>query len=129
MPTRMLGPAWVRAGTVDESGARSIGASLVAVAALAVVVNFVEILCTAGLPAVFTAVLAQHDLTPAARYGYLALYIAGYIADDALMVTVAVAALGSGKLTERGGRWLKLASGAVMIALGAAMLLEPAWLT
>ena len=109
--------------------AEAIGASLVAVAALAVVVNFVEILCTAGLPAVFTAVLAQHDLTPAARYGYLALYIAGYIADDALMVTVAVAALGSGKLTERGGRWLKLASGAVMIALGAVMLLEPAWLT
>ena len=91
--------------------------------------NFVEILCTAGLPAVFTAVLAQHDLTPAARYGHLALYIAGYIADDALMVAVAVVALGSRKLTERGGRWLKLASGAVMIALGAVMLLEPAWLT
>lgn len=109
--------------------ARAIGASLVAVAALAVVVNFVEILCTAGLPAVFTAVLAQHDLTPAARYGYLALYIAGYVADDALMVAVAVVALGSRKLTERGGRWLKLASGAVMIALGAVMLLEPAWLT
>ena len=110
-------------------GAEAIGASLVAVAALAVVVNFVEILCTAGLPALFTAVLAQHDLTPAARYGYLALYIAGYIADDALMVTVAVAALGNRKLTERGGRWLKLASGAVMIALGLAMLLRPEWLS
>lgn len=110
-------------------GAGSIGASLLAVAALAVVVNFVEILCTAGLPAIFTAVLAQHDLTPAARYGYLALYIAGCIADDALMVAVAVAALGNGKLTERAGRRLKLASGAVMIALGAAMLLEPAWPT
>jgi len=108
--------------------AEAIGASLVAVAALAVVVNFVEILCTAGLPALFTAVLAEHDLTPAARYSYLALYIAGYIADDALMVTVAVAALGSRKLTERGGGWLKLASGAVMIALGAVMLLKPAWL-
>jgi threonine/homoserine/homoserine lactone efflux protein len=92
-------------------------------------VNFVEILCTAGLPALFTAVLAQHDLTPAARYGYLALYIAGYIADDALMVTVAVAALGNRKLSERGGRWLKLASGAVMIALGLAMLLRPEWLS
>ncbi|MBK6394917.1 MAG: glutaredoxin family protein [Betaproteobacteria bacterium] len=109
--------------------AEAIGASLVAVAALAVVVNFVEILCTAGLPAVFTAVLAQHDLTPAARYGYLALYIAGYIADDALMVTVAVVALGNRKLSERGGRWLKLASGAVMIALGLAMLLRPEWLS
>ena len=45
------------------------------------------------------------------------------------MVTVAVAALGSGKLTERGGRRLKLASGAVMIALGLAMVLRPEWLS
>ena len=108
--------------------AEALGASLVAVAALAVVVNFVELLCTAGLPAVFTAVLAQHDLSPAARYGYLALYIAGYVADDALMVAVAVAALGSRRLSERGGRWLKLASGATMLALGLAMLLRPEWL-
>ena len=108
--------------------AESPGASLAAVAILAVLVNFVELLCTAGLPAMFTAVLAQHELAPAARYAYLGLYIAGYIADDALMVAVAVAALGSRKLGEREGRWLKLASGAVMLALGAAMLLRPGWL-
>lgn len=109
--------------------AEAIGASLVAVAVLAVLVNFVELLCTAGLPAIFTAVLAQHDLSTAARYGYLGLYIAGYVADDALMVSVAVVALGSRRLTERGGRWLKLASGAVMLALGTVMLLRPGWLT
>ena len=55
-------------------------------AALAVVVNFIELLCTAGLPAIYTAVLAQHELSPAAHYAYLGLYIAGYIADDSLMV-------------------------------------------
>jgi len=93
-----------------------------------VLVNFVELLCTAGLPAMFTAILAQHELAPAMRYAYLVLYIAGYIADDAAMVAVAVAALGSRRLGEREGRWLKLASGAVMLALGAAMLLRPEWL-
>mgnify|MGYP000943484947 CR=1 FL=1 len=36
--------------------------------------------------------------------------------------------LGSGKLTERGGRWLKLLSGVVMLALGLVMLLRPDWL-
>ena len=58
----------------------------------------------------------------------LGLYIVGYIADDSLMVAVAVIALGSGKLTERTGRWLKLLSGVVMLALGGALLFRPEWL-
>ncbi len=108
--------------------AESLPASLAAVAVLAVVVNFVELLCTAGLPAIYTAVLTSQDLSPLAHYGYLGLYILAYIADDALMVGAAVLALGSGKLDERGGRRLKLVSGAVMLALGLVMLLRPQWL-
>jgi uncharacterized membrane protein HdeD (DUF308 family) len=41
------------------------------------------------------------------------------------MVTVAVIALGARKLTEETGRWLKLVSGAVMLALGLVMFLHP----
>ena len=108
--------------------AESLPASLTAVAVLAVVVNFVELLCTAGLPAIYTAVLTQHALSPLAHYSYLGLYILAYIADDALMVGTAVLALGSGKLDERSGRRLKLLSGAVMLALGLVMLLRPQWL-
>ncbi len=72
--------------------------------------------------------LAQHDLSLPAHYAYLGLYILGYIADDSLMVTAAVIALSSRKLTERAGRWLKLLSGAVMLALGSIMILHPEWL-
>ncbi|MGL6109165.1 MAG: hypothetical protein ACRC2B_03600 [Rubrivivax sp.] len=107
--------------------ARALLASLLAVAALAVVVNFVELLCTAGFPAVYTAVLAQQQLGAAAHSGYLGLYILGYIADDSLMVALAVIALGSGKLSERAGRWLKVLSGLVMTLLGGVMLLRPEW--
>ena len=102
--------------------------ALAGVATLAVLVNFIELLCTAGLPAIYTAVLAQQELQPAGRYAYLALYILGYIADDALMVGTAVAALGSRKLSEHGGRRLKLVSGLVMLALGLVLLLNPQWL-
>jgi len=108
--------------------AESLPASLAAVAALAVVVNFVELLCTAGLPAIYTAVLTSQGLSPLAHYGYLGLYCLAYIADDALMVGTAVLALGSGRVTERGGRLLKLLSGGVMLALGVVMLLRPQWL-
>lgn len=102
--------------------------ALTAVAVLAVMVNFIELLCTAGFPAIYTAVLVQHDLSLPAHYAYLGLYILGYIADDSLMVAAAVIALSSRKLTERAGRWLKLLSGAVMLALGGIMILHPEWL-
>ena len=102
--------------------------SLPSVALLAIVVNFVELLCTAGFPALYTAILTQQDLPSAAYYGYLGLYILGYIADDALMVALAVIALGNRKLSERGGRQLKLLSGLVMLGLGTVMLLQPGWL-
>ncbi len=108
--------------------ADSLLPSLSGVAALAIAVNFIELLCTAGIPALYTAVLAQQGLSPAAHYAYLGLYIVGYVADDALMVTLAVIALGSRKLSEGAGRWLKLLSGAVMLLLGATMLLRPEWL-
>ncbi|HQZ16866.1 MAG TPA: glutaredoxin domain-containing protein [Vicinamibacteria bacterium] len=108
--------------------ANTLKASLPAVALLAVIVNFVELLCTAGLPALYTAVLTQQGLSPAAHYAYLGLYIAGYIADDTLMVATAVLALSSRKLTERAGRRLKLLSGVIMLALGVVMILRPEWL-
>jgi glutaredoxin len=107
---------------------RSLLPALGGVALLAVVVNFVELLCTAGLPAIYTAVLAQQQLSALAHHAYLGLYIIGYIADDALMVAIAVLALSSRKLTQRSGATLKLISGAVMLALGLVMLLKPEWL-
>jgi glutaredoxin len=125
-------PAAARPGLVARMRramqAPALTASLLAVAALAVVVNFVELLCTAGIPAIYTAVLAQQQLGVPAYYGYLGLYIVGYIADDSLMVALAVIALSSNRLTEGAGRWLKFVSGAVMLALGAVMLLRPEWL-
>jgi hypothetical protein len=102
--------------------------SLTAVAILAVMVNFIELLCTAGFPAMYTAVLTQQDLSPSAHYAYLGLYILGYVADDSLMVAAAVIALSSRKLTERAGRWLKLLSGTVMLILGVVLILRPEWL-
>lgn len=108
--------------------ARSLPLALLSAATLALAVNFVELLCTAGLPAMYTAILAQQALGPAAHYGYLGIYILGYITDDSLMVGATVLALSSRKLSENAGRWLKLASGLVMLALGAVMLLRPDWL-
>jgi len=108
--------------------AENITGALAAVTLLAFLVNTVELLCTAGIPAVYTRVLAEQALPGWAYYGYLALYNVAYMADDSLMLALAVVTLSSQKLQERGGRWLKLVSGTVMLALGLILLLRPEWL-
>ena len=108
--------------------AENLPASLLGVVLLAVLVNVVELLCTAGLPAVFTQVLTLHDLDVLEYYGYLALYNLAYVFDDALMVAAAVFTLARWRMTERHGRWLKLVSGVVICALGAVLVFAPGWL-
>lgn len=108
--------------------ATSLPVALAAAAFLAVVVNMFELLCTAGFPAIYTAMLVDQGLSQPAQYAYIGLYNVGYILDDAAMVATAVWALNSRKLTPQGGRFLKLLSGVVMCALGVVMLLRPQWL-
>ena len=105
--------------------ADNLGLALSGVIVLAILVNLVELLCTAGLPAVYTQILASSDLSPAQYYGYLVLYNLAYILDDALMVGVVVYTLQHYKLGERYGRWLKLLSGVVVLLLGLMLLFKP----
>jgi len=95
---------------------------------LAVLANLVELGCTAGLPAVYTRILAVRELPGWQYVAYLGLYNLAYVADDALMVAIAVVTLSRRRLQERGGRWLQLASGAVMVALGVLLWVAPRWL-
>jgi len=108
--------------------AENLTGALAAVILLALLVNTVELLCTAGIPALYTRVLTEQALPGWAYYGYLALYNLAYMADDSLMLAIAVVTLSGQKLQERGGRWLKLLSGMVMLALGLVLLLRPEWL-
>jgi len=108
--------------------AENLPAALLTTFTLAVLVNIVELLCTAGLPALYTNILSRQGFSLAGRYGYLALYIAAYMFDDALMVAAVVWSFSKFKLQETGGRWLKLISGAVILVLGLVMLLRPEWL-
>jgi hypothetical protein len=109
-------------------GAPTLPLALVAVALLSVVVNVVELLCTAGLPAVYTHVLGTYHLDRPAYYGYLLLYVGAYVLDDGLMLALATVTLSRSRLQERAGRWLKLVSGGTMLALGLVLLLRPEWL-
>ena len=108
--------------------AEDIVGALAGIVILAVLVNLIELLCTAGFPALYTQILSLRQMPSWEYYGYLGLYNLAYILDDSLMVTIAVMTLSHTKLQDRAGRWLKLVSGVVMAALGAVLLIHPSWL-
>jgi cytochrome c biogenesis protein CcdA/glutaredoxin len=109
--------------------ADNISAAIAGTFVLAVLVNVLELLCTAGLPAIYTQVLSTRAESAWAYYGYLALYNVAYMFDDAVMVTIAVVTLHRMNLQEKHGRWLKALSGAVMLGLGLLLVFRPGWLT
>lgn len=108
--------------------AEHLGGAIAGAITLAVLVNVVELLCTAGLPALYTNILTQQGYSASGRYAYLALYIVAYMFDDSLMVMIVLFTLSKKKLQESQGRWLKLISGAAILALGVIMLFRPEWL-
>jgi hypothetical protein len=109
--------------------AENLPAMLGATIVLAIAANFYELLCTAGFPMVYTRLLTLSDLSPGARYGYLAFYNLIYVLPLALIVFAFVGTLGARKLTERGGRLLKLLSGVMMLGLGLVLAVAPVLLS
>jgi glutaredoxin len=108
--------------------AENIVAALIGAVVLAVLVQAVELLCTAGLPALYTRILTLRQLDWLAYYGYLALYNIAYMLDDVIILAIGVITISHYRLQEREGRWLKLISGVVMAGLGIVLVLKPEWL-
>ena len=95
---------------------------------LAMLVQAVELVCTAGLPALYTRILTMQQLDRWVYYGYLALYNVAYMLDDVLVLAIGVITMSHYRLQEREGRWLKLISGIVMAGLSVVMIMKPKWL-
>ena len=105
----------------ERSLAMAIGGTVV----LAILVQLVELLCTSGLPALYTRILTLRSLDPWSYYGYLLLYNVMYMLDDVVLLAIGVVTLSQKRLQEKEGRMLKLLSGLVMLLLGLYLILVP----
>lgn len=96
-----------------------------ATAILATGVALVELPCTAGLPVVWSNVVATHD--PATEiYALLVLtYVLFYLLIELVIFAVAVTTLSEIRYTKTHGRVLKLFAGMIMLSLGASLLVDP----
>ncbi len=113
--------------------ADNLPALLVGTVTLAIAANTYELLCTSGLPMVYTRALTLSELSTSGYYLYLALYNVIYILPLLAILCVFTFSLGGRKLSEFQGRMLKLLSGVMMLGLGLVLLAAPDlldnWLT
>jgi hypothetical protein len=106
----------------------NIGVAMAGIGLLAVAVNFVELLCSAGIPAVYTGILAQADLPGVSHYLYLALYVLVFLADDTVLVVAALVTLRVAATGRGYARWVRLLGGLTMLGLGLMLIFRPDWL-
>jgi len=105
--------------------ADSLPALLAGTVALALTANAYELLCTSGLPLVYTRVLTLAELPLAHYYAYLAAYNVVYVLPLLAIVGAFTWTLGQRRLSETEGRRLKLMSGLMMLGLGLLLLVYP----
>ena len=103
----------------------SLPATLAATAGMALGVTLVELPCTAGLPVLWTTLLADAGVGAGAFVVLLALYMVIYLLDELLIFGAVVVTMRAARIEEREGRVLKLVGGAVMLALALVMLFQP----
>jgi thiol-disulfide isomerase/thioredoxin len=104
---------------------RSVPAVMGSTALLAVGVSLVETPCTAGLPLLWTDLLAARNVSAATAGFLFTVYLSVFLLDELLIFGAAVVTMRAAKLQEQHGRALQLVSGLLMVTLAAVILLSP----
>ena len=103
----------------------SLWLSLGGIILLAFVVNLVELICSAGLPAVYTQILALNDVSIWKRYLYILGYIFFFMLDDMVVFFVAMISLEMSGVTTKYARLSRLIGGILMLMIGLALIFKP----
>jgi len=102
-------------------------ATFVGIVVLAFVVNSVEFLCSAAIPAIFTQVLALKNLAWWEYYGYILLYDFFFMLDDLLIFGLAAFTF-SGATGQQYAKYCKIIGGVILLVLGLMLLFAPGML-
>ena len=113
----------------ELAGERSFLLAMIGIVLLAFAVNLVELICSAGIPAVYTQVLVLSELPAWQYYAYLSLYILIFMLDDLAVFFIAMKTLQITGITGAYVRHSHAIGGMVLIAIGLMLLFKPEWLT
>jgi glutaredoxin len=102
--------------------------ALAGIVLLALLVNMVELICSAGFPVVYLQILSLTPMPFWQYYLYLLLYIAIFMLDDIIVFVVAMVTLKLAGATTRYKRFSNLIGGVLMLLIGVLLIFKPGWL-
>lgn len=102
--------------------------ALAGIVVLAFSVNLVELACSAGLPLLFSQILAVNNLTNMESSFYMILYILFFMLDDLLVFSAAMITLKVSGFTTKYSKYSHLLGGLIMLLIGILLIFKPEWI-
>ena len=95
---------------------------------LAVSVNLIELLCSLGLPVVFTEILSINNIKGIAKVVYILIYVLFFLIDDLVIFFLAMKTLKITAISNKYTKYSHLIGGIIMIIIGLLMIFKYEWL-
>lgn len=102
--------------------------ALLGVVLLAFSVNIIELLCSLGLPVMFSEILAVNNISKTGQVLYSLLYVFFFLIDDIVVFIIAMKTLEIKAISNKFGKYSHLIGGIIMLVIGLLMILKPEWL-
>ena len=102
--------------------------AIIGIIALACTVNFIELLCSLGLPVMFTEILNYNNITGIKSIVYIIIYVLFFLLDDLVIFFIAMKTLKITAISNKYTKYSHLIGGLIMVLTGLLMLLRPEWL-
>lgn len=102
--------------------------ALFGVITLAISVNIVELACSAGLPLLFTQVLALNQLSSWQYAINIFIYILFFLLDDLIIFFLAMMTMKVSGISNKYAKYSHLIGGMIMLLIGVLLLVKPEWI-
>ncbi|MDD4785188.1 MAG: hypothetical protein PHH12_01915, partial [Candidatus Shapirobacteria bacterium] len=99
--------------------------SLIGITTLAVSVNLIEIVCSAGLPAVYTNLLSTIKLSTFEYYFYLFLYVLIFMLDDLIIFFLAIKTFEVSGISKKYTKLSGIVGGIIILIIGIILIIKP----
>lgn len=99
--------------------------ALLGIMVLAASVNIIELMCSIGIPLLFTQILAMNNLSTLSYMIYMFIYIFFFLIDDIVIFVISMVTLKVTGLSTKYTKYSHLIGGIIMLIIGLLLIIKP----
>ena len=99
--------------------------ALLGIMVLAASVNIIELMCSIGIPLLFTQILAMNNLSTFSYMIYMFIYIFFFLIDDIVIFVISMVTLRVTGLSTKYTKYSHLVGGIIMLIIGLLLIIKP----